>query len=366
MNNHNHQPKFRLSAKRLFLTYQDQDNQINEKIIEEKLNSIFNIKQLVISKETSENQYKHYHVFIEVDKRPNITNPRKLDINGIHGDYKAIRNKSEKTKVITYISKQGQTISKGINLKTEILKSVQKPFDRFIYKCEFLGYHPRILLKNCQNMESYDTDLFEILVDYEKSPAKYDRYINRRSPLTPVKNKPLFIHLSLLSKLNQWKPEKKALYLFGRSGIGKTTLAIQIAKDKGLVIRHKDEMKKVDPNNHQAIIFDDMSFSSYSRESCINLLDMDMPLQFDVKGSMIQVPNSIPRIFTSNHPPKDIFTKFDEPMKRRIEIICLDSYYTPYIAKDHTEININEQSKYFSIDNLDFQNRLIYNANIHI
>lgn len=93
--------------------------------------------------------------------------------------------------------------------------------------------------------------------------------------------------------------KKQCLILQGKSNTGKTKLA-KARFNKPLVVRHIDKLKKFDPLRHDGIIFDDMSFAHYPRETVLSLMDMDDDSDINVKNSMVTIPAGHPRIFTTN------------------------------------------------------------------
>lgn len=84
-----------------------------------------------------------------------------------------------------------------------------------------------------------------------------------------------------------------------KSDLGKT----QIAKAKfkrPLTVRHVDKLKELDTGYHDGIVFDDMSFAHWPRESVIALFDLEEDADINVKCSMVTIPAGFPRIFTTN------------------------------------------------------------------
>lgn len=93
--------------------------------------------------------------------------------------------------------------------------------------------------------------------------------------------------------------KKQAIVLKGESNLGKTKLA-KARFNKPLVIRHMDKLKQFDPLRHDGLVFDDMSFAHYPRESVLSLMDMDDDADVNVKNSMVTIPAGFPRIFCTN------------------------------------------------------------------
>lgn len=83
------------------------------------------------------------------------------------------------------------------------------------------------------------------------------------------------------------------------SDLGKTQLA-KAKFRRPLVVRYIDKLKKLDLGHHDGIVFDDMSFSHWPRESVLSLFDMEEDADVNVKNSMVTIPAGFPRIFTTN------------------------------------------------------------------
>lgn len=92
----------------------------------------------------------------------------------------------------------------------------------------------------------------------------------------------------------------KALLFYGPSGIGKTQFALAHFKTP-LLVRHLDKLKDLDPEKHDGIVFDDMSFWHRPITDVIHLLDMEEDTDVHVRYGLGHIPQKMPRIFTFNH-----------------------------------------------------------------
>lgn len=109
----------------------------------------------------------------------------------------------------------------------------------------------------------------------------------------------------------------RALWLKGPSGIGKTQFACSLIETP-LFIRHIDQLRSYNTKEYGGIIFDDMNFLHWPRESQISLLDCEMPTAIHVRYRVVELPAYTKRIFTSN---VDIFNMDDLAIKRRVKRI---------------------------------------------
>jgi hypothetical protein len=113
----------------------------------------------------------------------------------------------------------------------------------------------------------------------------------------------------------------RVLFLSGPSGCGKTQWAAH-QFDNPLFIRQLDQLKEFKPGYHDGIIFDDMSFNHMPLESCIHLLDWDMPSAIHCRHTNAFIPAKTRKIFTTN---KTLFEAFpSDPhgaLRRRISVV---------------------------------------------
>lgn len=87
--------------------------------------------------------------------------------------------------------------------------------------------------------------------------------------------------------------------LYGPSNTGKTQFALAHFQ-KPLLVSHIDDLKMF--NNHDGIVFDDISFLHWPPTSVIHLLDQDCPRSINVKYGTTVIPANTKKIFTFNLP----------------------------------------------------------------
>lgn len=113
-----------------------------------------------------------------------------------------------------------------------------------------------------------------------------------------------------------WEPidYNKPTILWGAPGIGKTQFALAHF-EKPLLVRTVDDLKRLD--DHDGIVFDDMSFLHWPRETQIHLLDeLDSSIHCRFHDAVI--PGNMPRIFTTNVSDGMIFMLEDGAIRRRV------------------------------------------------
>jgi len=117
----------------------------------------------------------------------------------------------------------------------------------------------------------------------------------------------------------EWDP-KLTLILFGVTGAGKTTWAKAKATSLGLnpiLISHVDKLRAFTAGEHKCVIFDDMNFSHWPRESQIHLVDTAEERDIHMRYTICTLPAGVARIITTNLSPNDILLTQLEEIKRR-------------------------------------------------
>lgn len=108
---------FRLQCKKIFLTYK---TYINIDDIKNNLNNIFKINKYIFNIKVAHelpdngNNYRHTHVLLLLNKKSDIKNPNKLNINNIHGDYKPVNTNEHFINIYNYLDKQNGKFDKGV------------------------------------------------------------------------------------------------------------------------------------------------------------------------------------------------------------------------------------------------------------
>jgi hypothetical protein len=90
----------------------------------------------------------------------------------------------------------------------------------------------------------------------------------------------------------------KSMLVWGPSGLGKSQYVLAHFKNP-LVITHMDGLRTLSPD-HDAIVFDDMSFSHYPIETVIHLLDIDLPRDIHIRYGTAHIPAHTVKVFTHN------------------------------------------------------------------
>lgn len=135
---------------------------------------------------------------------------------------------------------------------------------------------------------------------------------------------------ALTDGLEDWDNYKltKSTLICGPSGIGKTQFLKSFCQHKGLsfkIIRHADQLKRIDPDMYKAIIFDDMNFHHFTREQQIHLLDLEEEAVMSCRHREVTLPAGQIRFFTCNPESFPPFPDLDDhAVHRRVKVIHLD------------------------------------------
>lgn len=120
-------------------------------------------------------------------------------------------------------------------------------------------------------------------------------------------------------------PESQTLFLFGRTGTGKTEWAIQHFK-RPLLVRHKDQLRKLQGGGYDGIIFDDFDVKHWPRTAVIHLFDLSRPSGIDVKHGHVVIPAGLPRVVTSNFTYDKVTPEDDSgAIERRLYLLNIET-----------------------------------------
>lgn len=332
--------KFLLLTSKLFLTYKH-CNEISTKTILHKYFINFfskrkaNLQTLITAFEDSdsEHSYKHYHVFIKLDRKIKIDNSETLDVYGVHGEYQSVRNAQNTVKYVTkdkdyLIDGNEQYLYPKSHLSSEqlmqfVINKVVQLKTWLRYK-KFRDLHPKALINvSVSKLNLEDQCRYRLrseLLDKKILDVLYSTYphLFQRCKIEPLNS------FNVPKEIVHWaKHEKtiKTLVVIGPSGIGKTELSKALSSNP-LVVSHIDQLKELKVGEHDCVIFDDMNFSHWTRENMIHLTDLSNDRGINVKGDYATLPAGLKRIITSNKKPHELFPKwFDASINRRIFIV---------------------------------------------
>lgn len=316
--------QFRLSAKKLFITYSQVHKDLTKQEILEQLQTKLAIKDYLISREYHKDDGIHFHVLLELIQRCNIRNPNVLDIiwcnETFHGNYQTARNM---TALRYYLTKDKDILSSwDIDYKTGRLLSLEK-------KLAIMTKH-----------NGLDNTLRYYIHNHETELDKYSRI---ESNLKRLDKQLIKINQAkALYNINTFEPQLKideaiknkkySTWISGPSGTRKTSYIearVEANRQENLItdyifIRHLDQLKQFDATKHEILIIDDCLLP-HDREALISLFDMERPSAVNVKHDVITIPANVKKIFISNQTFKEMLhirnLTNDQALIRRVKEI---------------------------------------------
>jgi hypothetical protein len=190
----NSSSKFRISAKRIFLTYSDVNEVITKEDVLNALKTKLSFSGYVVSQERHKSSSKHFHVVLEHSSKFNIHSITTLCLNinnsELKGHYKAVINLKG---VVSYTIKEGDYIT-NIDINKSSMKVASK----------HLKLHEEILKKGFRQAvyeESKRDPVFVVqnLIKLERNYKSYEKFSDSFKSNTNV---------DTLDKLTTALPEK--------------------------------------------------------------------------------------------------------------------------------------------------------------
>jgi len=185
---------------------------------------------------------------------------------------------------------------------------------------EWLGQGRRTDLQNACNALKEGATIKTLWKEHTETMVKYEKgMIRAKQVLFPVVEEVKF-------NIEQFEWPKlelsKSTIIWGEAGIGKTEFALSHFKSP-LMVSHLDTLKEFDEEEHDGIVFDDMSFIHLPRESQIHLVDNDKTRAIHLRYINATIPAHTKKIFTTNVEDGAILNTWDAAIMRRINLVHL-------------------------------------------
>lgn len=292
--------KFRLSGRRLFLTY----SQVPEAWTKEELLTFlesalepYTIGKYSVGREKHADGGFHFHVYLEMDRKMNIRDCRKFDREGFHPNIKPGAPRVH----IGYSQKDGDFIA-NVSPENSYI-GMAKRGELAEAEKAFAEAHPM----------QYVLHLHQVRTSLASLGTPPSRFRPRFGP-----------HCRTLTTAStSWEKTTKTLVLLGPSGVGKTTWALAQGQAP-LLVSHPDGLKKMTKET-DLLVFDDMTFSHWPRTSVIHLTDLEQDRQINVKHGIVTIPAGLPRIITSNVGIPELFPADESgAIARRITVVDMN------------------------------------------
>lgn len=226
----------------------------------------------VCSESGKDGGYDHTHFAAEFIRKIDTSDARAFDVSDVHPNVKRIESLVHKKRIWEYHEKEGNfTRSESAPFATGgVLKQIRAA-DSLEEAIQIAGITIRSV-----------ADVQAIRRDSRKRKAYQHSYPDTHW---------------LIDELQPH--ESRCVYIRGPTNCGKTQWAIHQFVNP-LVVRHIDRLGEFDPDIHDGIVFDDMSFGHIPREAAIYLVDWDEDSDIHVRYKTALIPRHTRKIFTSN------------------------------------------------------------------
>lgn len=268
---------------------------------------------IIFGRETGESGTPHLQGYIEFAARQRFNQVRRL----LGGRAHVERRRGTGLQAADYCKKDGSFVESG---------TISSP-----------GPGKRTDLDRALDDIRAGATIQDLWTDHTAAMVRYSRgLLEARARLNPPTVSATYNLESFRVRLPAY--DGRSLLVVGKSGIGKTQLALA-TYPKALFVSHIDQLKEFVPEEHDAIIFDDMSFKHLPRSAQIHLVDQDQPRAIHVRYGTAWIPARTPKVFLSNI--EDIFDMQDSAIRRRIHLVRFpdlwDKLYTaddPFFPED--------------------------------
>jgi len=225
----------------------------------------------------AEDPYEHTHVYVRAGKEIKSESMAYFDIDGIHPSWKVVLTMEHERNILKYHRKEG-------------IKCVQEPWQEFWTADEMaeeFRKHDLFELVEKRNIKIKSLNDLKILKDAKRHKARHDRQFEPEEF-----NEPCLTDVT-------------CAYVEGETRRGKTQWALAGFKNP-LSVDDIDDLKSFTPE-HDAIVFDDMSFKHWPRGSVIHLTDWDMDRSIRTRNVNALIPKHTPKVFCANIPFEECF-----------------------------------------------------------
>lgn len=272
---------FRLNCKRFLLTYPQYEAN------KEQLHQFLNRKlkqetEVLIAHEHHQDGNIHTHCCVQCQRKIDVKNARFFDYQGHHPNVKPPTSAQHWKNQVQYMRKEDPEPYGTLEVKL----TPDEKFDAataYVIGCKSLRdiYRPGDNLRTISSKITFFENLWKNQAKKATSSAKHTEF-NRE-------------------KITDWT---RSWLIYGDSGTGKTQYALSHFT-KPLFVTHMDKLKEYDPNLHDGIIFDDISFSHLPPDAIIHILDIDNDRQIHCRFTTAEIPANTKKIFVHNR--RDIF-----------------------------------------------------------
>ena len=276
--------EFRFRGKKVLLTY-THSGPLDKQKLHEFLNKKF--KQdcdVKICHEQHADGEIHTHACVLLKKMPDVKNSRLLDYEGVHPNWRPPKSIEHWKNQVKYMDKEDP----------DVYGEITVPKDKDEEFAEVCAY-----VKECKTIKQVFS-MGPYLRMISSKVNFWERFWkeNHKKKVT----KALYsMNNFRLQPITDWT---KNWLVFGKAGTGKTQWALAHFQNP-LLVSHTDDLKEFDPEDHDGIVFDDMSFKHLPSDGIIHLLDKEIDRSIHARFYNAEIPAGVPKIFCHNN--DDIF-----------------------------------------------------------
>lgn len=338
--------KFRLSSKKIFLTYSQIDKNIKHQDILECLQKKLLIGEYLIALENHQDGGLHAHILLLLKKRCDIRDANFLNLEynsfAFHGNYQAAKQIKA---LIAYIIKEDMNYITNMGFIVHENRLIE-PEEQALHEAKRIGIDQA--LKNYKDKyPERAINKLTALRNTIKTSQDIDNKINKKINEITLKDFDLN-KLDRYDELKQWLESefKRSLLISGKSGTGKSLLAKAIMKELNinyLRATHYEGLKNLE-DNHQGFILDDAKLSTLDEPLLINLIDTqdrnDIRLLHQTKSKK----ENLVQIFTINE-VKHIVKNLLPAISRRMLVLDVQQPIINITVTNNFYLNSNDIDK---------------------
>jgi hypothetical protein len=286
---------FRFQGKKMLLTYSQSgplDKGALHAFLETKMKQPLKVK---ICHETHEDGNIHTHCAVQAEGKMDIQSANFLDFEGHHPNIKPPMNIEHWRNQVKYIDKEDP----------DVYGEIEVPKDKgelFSEACEFVKqcktrkqmYAPGPYLMIISSKVNFFENFWKTQKKKKVTQSSFQMTSFNKAPIT------------------DWTT---SWLVWGRAGSGKTQWALAHFKNP-LLVSTIDDLHEYDEEEHDGIVFDDMSFKHMPGQAIIHLLDIDLERSIHCRYINATIPANTKKIFCHNN--ADIFVPEKETTEEQM------------------------------------------------
>jgi len=274
---------FRMQARKFFLTYPQFQAGKPElhNFLNRKLKMEVNVK---ICHEHHADGNIHTHCCVECPKKADIKNAAFLDFEGHHPNISVPKTVEHWRNQVKYVDKEDADVYGEITV-------TKTKDEEFAEACEFV--------KGCKSKKM----MYAIGPHLKVISSKVLFFENfwKAQAVKTHSTASFPLSSTVMPPITDWTTSH---LVWGKAGSGKTQWALGHFKTP-MLVSHIDMLKMFDEDQHDGLVFDDMSFKHLHPGAIIHLLDINDDRSIHARYDIAPIPKNTKKIFCHNR--ADIF-----------------------------------------------------------